>query len=150
MKIFASIDEFAACVGGEIATSDWVEVTQDMIDQFAEITGDDQWIHVDPERCRNELGTGTIAHGYLVLSLITGMSPKTYRIEGKKRVINYGSNKVRFINPVSPGTKVRVRYELKEFVKDKDRWKSTSQVTMEIEGEDRPALIAETMMLFYI
>ncbi len=150
MKIFASIDEFAACVGGEIATSEWVEVTQNMIDRFADITGDDQWIHVDPERCQAELGTDTIAHGYLVLSLITGLSPKTYRIEGKKRVINYGSNKVRFINPVSPGARLRARYELKEFAQDKDRWRSTSQVIMEIEGADRPALVAETMMLFYV
>ena len=141
---------FATCLGVEIATSDWVEITQDMIDRFAEITGDDQWIHVDSERCRKELGTDTIAHGYLILSLITGLSPKTYRIEGKKRVINYGSNKVRFINPVSPGTKVRARYELKEFVQDKDRWRSTSQVTMQIEGSEQPALIAETMMLFYV
>jgi len=150
MKVFSSIEEFAACKGGEIATSDWLEITQDMINKFAEVTGDDQWIHVDPERCRKELGTDTIAHGYLIMSLIAGLSPKTYRIEGKKLVINYGVNKLRFLNQVTPGAKVRARYELLEFEQDKDRWRSTSRVTIEIEGSDKPALVAETVMLFYL
>ncbi len=150
MKVFSSIEEFAACKGGEIATSDWLEITQDMINKFAEVTGDDQWIHVDAERCRKELGTDTIAHGYLVLSLLTGFSRKTYRIEGKKHVINYGANKLRFLNPVPPGSHVRARFELLDLVEDKDRWRSTSQVTIEIDGSDKPALVAETVMLFYL
>ena len=150
MKVFSSIEEYAACKGGEIATSDWLEITQDMINKFAEVTGDDQWIHVDPERCRKELGTDTIAHGYLIMSLIAGLSPKTYRIEGKKLVINYGANKLRFLSQVTPGSKVRARYELLDFEQDKDRWRSTSKVTIEIEGSDNPALVAETVMLFYL
>ena len=150
MKVFSSIEEYAACKGGEIATSDWLEITQDMINKFAEVTGDDQWIHVDPERCRKELGTDTIAHGYLIMSLIAGLSPKTYRIEGKKLVINYGANKLRFLSQVTPGSKVRARYELLDFEQDKDRWRSTSKVTIEIEGSDNLALVAETVMLFYL
>lgn len=150
MEIYKSLDDFAAKAGTQIGISPWLEVTQDMINRFADVTGDHQWIHVDPERCQKELGTGTIAHGYLILSLVAGFSSLSYRIEGLKRAINYGSNQVRFLAPTPPGSKVRAVYELIECLPDKDRFRARNKVSIEIEGQDRPALVAETVTLFYL
>ncbi|MBZ0217603.1 MAG: MaoC family dehydratase [Fimbriimonadaceae bacterium] len=150
MNKYASLDAFAAKAGSQVGVSPWLEITQDMIDRFADVTGDHQWIHVDPERCRKELGTGTIAHGYLILSLIAGFSAQSYVIEGLKRAINYGSNQVRFLAPTPPGSRVRAVYNLIECVPDKNRFRARNRVSMEIEGSERPALVAETVTLFYL
>lgn len=149
MRVFNSLDELAACAGSEIGVSDWVDVDQKRINAFADATGDHQWIHVDPERCQKELGTGTIAHGYLTLSLLAGLSQATYRVDGLKRAINYGSDKVRFLAPVPAGSRLRARFELLEADRQGNRLKARTQATMETEGSDKPALIAEVLTLFY-
>ena len=150
MRIFDSLDAFAAALGGEIGISPWIVVDQARIDAFAETTGDDQWIHVDPERCRRELGTGTIAHGYLMLSLLPALAHKTYRIEGASRAVNYGSNKVRFVAPVPAGARVRARFHLAEAERDEKRLKILNRAQIEIEGQEKPGLIAEVLTLFYV
>lgn len=150
MKTFSSIEEFAKCQGGEIATSAWLEVTQPMIDTFADVTRDDQWIHVDEERCQRELGHGTIAHGFMMMSHIAGFAQSTYRVEGVKRVINYGTDKIRFLSEVAPGDRIRGRFEMIELTPDKDRLKLRNKVTVELEGSEKPALVAETLLLYYV
>ena len=150
MRIFQSVDDFAAALGSDIGVSPWTVVDQARIDAFAAITGDDQWIHVDPERCRREFGTGTVAHGYLVLSLLAGLARQTYRIEGVSRAVNYGSNKVRFISPVPAGARVRARFHLAEAERANARLKILNEARIELEGQEKPALIAEVVTLFYL
>lgn len=149
MRVFKSLDELAGCAGSKIGVSDWIDVDQKRINAFADATGDHQWIHVDPKRCEKELGTGTIAHGYLTLSLLAGLSQASYRIEALKRAINYGSDKVRFLAPVPAGSRLRAHFELLEANRQDNRLKTRIQATMEIEGSDKPALIAEVLTLFY-
>jgi acyl dehydratase len=122
-----------------------------MIDKFAEATGDHQWIHVDVERARRELPGGTtIAHGYLTLSLLPRLAPTLMTITGRKRGINYGSNKVRFISPVPAGARVRLRQRLVNAEETADGGvRITSEMTMEVEGGARPAMVAETLGVVY-
>ena len=134
--------------------SDWsdpVEVTQDMINRFAELTGDHQWIHVDVERAKKEMPGGkTIAHGYLTLSLVPRLAATLVKINTVKRGLNYGSNRVRFTNVVPAGSRVRLR---KRIVNVEDvagnGVRVTSEMRVEIEGQERPALVAETMGIQY-
>ena len=149
MRIFESLDAFAAARGGDIGVSPWMMVDQARIDAFAEVSGDDQWIHVDPERCRRELGTGTIAHGYLLLSLLAGLARRTYRVEGISRAVNYGSDKVRFLSPVPTGSRVRALFRLAEAEREAARVKIINRARLEIEGHEKPALIAEVLTVFY-
>ena len=149
MRVFESLDQMAASAGTEIGVSPLIDIDQERIDAFAGATGDHQWIHVDPARCQRELGTGTIAHGYLTLSLLASMSQATYRIEGVKRAINYGSDKVRFLAPVPAGSRVRARLDLVEADRRDNLLKILTRATMEIEGSGKPALIAEVLTLFY-
>lgn len=138
-------------VGQELGVSDWVTVDQEMIDRFAEATGDHQWIHVDVERAKKELPGGkTIAHGYLTLSLVPRLSHEIYDITNRSRGINYGSNKVRFTNMVPAGSRVRMRQTLKS-VDDVpgNGIRLINECTIEIEGQDRPALVAEVIGLCY-
>lgn len=145
-----SYDEVAGLVGQEIGVSDWVEINQERIDQFAEATGDHQWIHVDIERAKKEMPGGkTIAHGYLTLSLIPMLASQIMRIEGVSRGINYGSNKVRFTNAVQVGSKVRGRQKLVSVEARSGGLQLINEMTIEIEGQDRPACIAETISLIY-
>ena len=136
-------------VGKELGVSDWVTVDQERINKFADATGDHQWIHVDVERAKRELPTkNTIAHGYLTLSLIAGLP--TYKITNSSRGINYGSNKVRFTNMVPAGSRVRLRQTLKDVEQTKDGgYRMTMESVMEIEGQEKPALVAETMGIVY-
>ena len=138
-------------VGEEMGVSEWVTVDQEMIDKFAEATGDHQWIHVDVERAKKELPIGnTIAHGYLTLSLVPRLGGQIMQIEKSSRGINYGSNKVRFTGMVPSGSRVRMRSTLKavEDVKG-DGVRIISDVAMEIEGQDRPVMVAETISISY-
>lgn len=147
MRTFTSIEEIVGAVGEELGVSDWLEITQDRIDRFADATGDHQWIHVDVERAETESPFGgPIAHGYLTLSLVPMLGWQIYAVSGTKMGINYGSNKVRFINPVRVGSKLRLRSTLMsaEALKDGSLQMIVGQ-TMEIEGQDRPALVAETV-----
>lgn len=147
-----SIEQLAETVGSE-RVSDWVEVTQEMIDMFAEATGDHQFIHVDPERAAMTPFGGTIAHGFLTLSLMPMLAEKTHQppIAGVKMGVNYGGNKVRFLTPVRSGKRVRGRFKLLELVEKRPgQWQQTTEFTVEIEGEDKPALIAEWISQIFV
>ena len=138
-------------VGDELGPSEWLTVTQEMIDKFAEATGDHQWIHVDVERAKRELPGGkTIAHGYLTLSLLPRLAPTLMSIAKRRRGVNYGSNKIRFISPVPAGSRIRLRQKLVKAEPVEDNGiRVTSQMTMEVEGGERPAMVAETMSVVY-
>ena len=142
--------EMAKHIGEEMGVSEWVKVDQDRVNKFADATGDHQWIHVDVERAKRELPTkGTIAHGYLTLSLIPFLASKISRIDGVSRGINYGSNKVRFINMVPTGSRVRAKSKLLAAEPKGPGMQMTNEITIEIEGQDKPACIAETISLVY-
>jgi acyl dehydratase len=137
-------------VGEELGVSEWVLVDQDRVNKFADATGDHQWIHIDVERAKRELPTKTtIAHGYLTLSLIPFLAAKISRIDGVTRGINYGSNKVRFTNMVPVGSRVRARSKILAAEAKGPGMQITNEVTIEIEGQDRPACIAETISIVY-
>ncbi len=138
---------------GEERVSDWVEVTQDMIDKFADATGDHQFIHVDPAKAAMTPFGGTIAHGFLTLSLMPLLSQKTEqpKIDGVKMGVNYGGNKVRFLTPVRSGSRVRGRFKLLELVEKRPgQWQQTNEFTVEIEGQEKPAMIAEWMSQIFV
>ena len=143
--------DMKAHIGKQIGTIEWVTVDQPMIDKFAEATGDHQWIHVDVERAKREMPGGkTIAHGYLTLSLVPRMAATLVKVEKRRHGINYGSNKVRFISPVPAGSRIRLRQRIAN-VEDVSGGgiRVTSEMTVEIEGQDKPALIAETLGVQY-
>lgn len=147
------VHEMAARTGTE-TVSDWVEVTQTMIDQFAEATGDHQFIHVNPQMAAMTPFGGTIAHGFLVLSLMTllySKVPDAPEIAGLKMAINYGGNKVRFLQPVRSGKRVRGRFKQLELVEKKPgQWQHTIEYTVEIEGETKPAMVAEWISQLFV
>jgi acyl dehydratase len=146
----ATFETVAALAGQEIGVSDWVLVDQDRINKFADATGDHQWIHVDVERAKKEMPGGkTIAHGYLTLSLIPWLTGGMMRVEGVTRGINYGSNKIRFTNMVPVGSKVRARAKLVSAEARAGGMQLVNEVTIEIDGQDRPACVAETISLIY-
>ncbi|MCV7301297.1 MaoC family dehydratase [Mycobacterium barrassiae] len=147
MRVIASIAEAVAAVGQELGVSDWIAVEQDRIDAFADATGDHQWIHVDVERAESESPYGTtIAHGFLTLSLIPGLSKDNYRVDNTKMGINYGLNKVRFLAPVPAGSRVRLRSELVDARKvDDSTVDLTVRQTVELDGSDKPAAVAEVI-----
>jgi len=138
-------------VGRELGPSEWVTVDQAMIDKFADATGDHQWIHVDVERAKREMPGGkTIAHGYLTLSLLPRLAPTLMSIEKRRRGLNYGSNRVRFTAPVPAGGRVRLRQKLVKVEPVEDNgFRVTSEMTMEVEGNPRPAMVAETLGIVY-
>ena len=137
-------------VGEELGVSDWFEVTQQKVDQFAEATGDNQWIHVDPEKAKQGPFGTTIAHGYFTLSLAPMLSWQTVTVDGVKMGINYGSNKVRFINPVKVGSRVRMRIKLADVEKvEPNALQATFENTFEIEGEEKPACVAQIISRYY-
>lgn len=148
-----SIDTLRDKIGNEVGVSNWYVVTQDMIDGFAGVTGDHQFIHVDPARARAETPFGgTIAHGYLMLSLLAPMGYEALPpIDGVAIRINYGLDKVRFLNPVKPGSRVRARYTLREITKRSEKeFLLKNEVTVEIEGADKPALYAESLTVIIL
>jgi acyl dehydratase len=147
-----TFDDLPKLVGQETGVSDWLEITQERINQFADATGDHQWIHIDVERAKKEMPGGkTIAHGYLTLSLIPYLTGKFLKIEGVTRGINYGSNKVRFTNMVPVGSKVRARSKLvsAELNPKSGGMQIINEVTIEIEGQDRPACVAEAIGIVF-
>ena len=143
MRTFTSGADLTASVGQEIGVSDWHEIPQSQIDLFAEATGDDQWIHIDPERAKAGPYGTTIAHGYLTLSLLAPLMKTTYRIEGAKMAVNYGLNKVRFAAPVRVGSRVRVRVSLATVDEIPNAVQSVWSAVIELEGSEKPACIAE-------
>lgn len=149
MRVFENIAEYAAMVGQEIGVSDWVQIDQNQINLFAEATGDHQWIHTDPERTQRELGSPTIAHGFLTLSLLPVLGSQISRVNSVTRVINYGANKLRFTNMVPVNARVRAKVTLKECEEKAGGMLFTSETVVEIEGMERPALITESLMLMF-
>src|SRR5271154_5028668 len=147
MRVFQNFDELRAAVGQELGVSDWMEITQERINTFAQATGDHQWIHVDIERAKRDMPDGkTIAHGYLTLSLVSQFVGQVRRIEGIRRGINYGSNRVRFISPVQVGAGIRGRVRLEALDHGPpNAVRATYEPTVEIEGGAKPACVAETI-----
>ncbi len=135
-------------VGQEVGVSDWLEITQERVNQFAEATGDHQWIHVDVERANREIG-GPIAHGYLTLSLIPFLGAGLLDVDGVTRAINYGSDKIRFTGMVRVGKRVRLRQKLVSVEPKAGGLQLKNECTIEIEGEERPACVAETISVIY-
>lgn len=146
----ARIADLGAMAGREIAVSDWILVSQAMIDEFAAATDDRQWIHVDVERAKKEAPGGkTIAHGFLVVSLFAPFFENTIQVGGTSASINYGFNKLRFTGPVMSGTRIRARFTLAAYEEVKGGAQLTWAVTIEREGEDKPAIVAEWLMRRY-
>lgn len=150
MRRFKSVAELKATLGQELGPSDWMRVEQDRIDAFAKVTGDDQWIHIDVDRAAREMPEGrTIAHGFLTLSLIPHMRHQIWHLESAVRGINYGLEKVRFPAPVMAGERVRMRQSLASIEPLGDGYKLVFRCTVEIEGRDKPACVAETVSIVY-
>ena len=147
MRVFSTFDEIEAASGEEIGTSEWVEITQERVDTFAEATDDFQWIHVDQERAQAGPFGGTIAHGYLTLSLIPWLGSKVFRVETEGAKLNYGLNKVRFPNPVRVGARVRITVTVGEVAEIPAGRQLTMKFVIEIENEAKPACVAETVVL---
>jgi acyl dehydratase len=142
------VADIPTLVGTEIGVSDWLEITQDRVNRFADATGDHQWIHVDIERATKELGS-PIAHGYLVLSLIPFLAKNIVQYQGVSRGINYGSNKVRYTGMVPVGSRVRLRLKMLACEARGPGFQVTNQCTIEVENEERPACVAEIVSLVY-
>ena len=147
MRVFSTFEEIEAAAGEEIGASDWVEITQERVDEFAKATDDFQWIHVDQEKAKEGPFGGTIAHGYLTLSLIPYLSNKVFGVETEGAKLNYGLNKVRFPNPVPVGARVRAVVTVGEITELPAGRQLTMKYVIEIEGQDKPACVAETVVL---
>jgi acyl dehydratase len=150
MRVFNGVDELRAAAGTELGQSDWVTVDQSQIDTFADATGDHQWIHVDETRAKEGPFGTTIAHGFLTLSLLPVLIGQVYKVDGVKMGINYGLNKVRFTSPLPVGSKVRGSIELVDVADVAGGVQLTNKVTVEIEGSERPALVAEWLTRQYV
>lgn len=147
MRVFEGLEQVEAAIGEHVGHSDWMEITQERIDAFAEATGDHQWIHVDPDRAAEGPYGTTIAHGYLTLSLLPVLGAEIMEIRGFSMMINYGLGKVRFPAAVPVGSRIRAGIELSALERRPSGVQLTSEVTVEIEGGGRPAVVAETLRL---
>lgn len=150
MRRFATVEELAAEVGHEVAVSDWLTITQERVNQFAVATDDSQWIHVDPERAKRESPFGgAIAHGFLTLSLLPKFIEQVIDLPPGSMSINYGLNKVRFPAPMLVGGRLRGRFSLLSLERIENGIQTVWQVTMDIEGSDKPACVAESVLRKY-
>lgn len=146
MRAIASVEELRRLIGQEVAVSDWVEITQERVELFAQATGDHQWIHLDVERCRKESPYGcTIAHGFLTLSLLPMLMKSIISMPMAKMDVNYGLNKVRFPAPVPVGSKVRARAQLQEVEDIADGVQLVWKAIIERQGGDKPVCVAESI-----
>ena len=143
--VFDSVAGVLAAVGSDLGTTDWVTVTQQRINTFAEATGDHQWIHVDPERAKDGPFGACVSHGYLTLSLANLFLPQLVSYQRLKMGVNYGCDKVRFPAPVKAGSRIRGRGEILKVERIKDAVQSTVRVTIEIEGSERPGCVVDTI-----
>ncbi|TPG36735.1 MaoC family dehydratase [Mycolicibacterium hodleri] len=148
MKVFSDLNEFAAALGSQHGPTDWMEISQDRVDLFAEATDDHQWIHVDPERAAEGPFGATIAHGLLTLSLLPHFSHQLYRVDNIALAVNYGYNKVRFITPVKVGAKIRARGEITAINQLDGAVQATTMITVEIEDSAKPAAVAESIVRY--
>lgn len=148
MKVFEDLNEFAAAQGSQLGPTEWMEISQDRVNLFADATDDHQWIHVDPEKAADGPFGGTIAHGLLTLSLLPHFSHDLYRVDGISLAVNYGYNKVRFITPVKVGSRIRARGEVTAVNQLESAVQATTTITVEIEGSDKPAAVAESIIRY--
>jgi acyl dehydratase len=148
--VFDGVEAVRAAVGQHLGYSDWLEITQDRVDLFADATGDHQWIHVDPVRAKGGPFGGPIAHGYLTVSLSNLFLPQIVDVQGISAGINYGVNKIRFPSPVPVGARVRGGAELAAVEDVKGGIQTTMVITIEIEGQDRPACIIESLSRYLV
>jgi acyl dehydratase len=150
MKTFQTLSELAACTGQEVAVSDWITITQQQVNLFAEATGDHQWIHVDPDKARAGPFGGPIAHGFLTLSLLPRFFESSFEITGSRMGVNYGLNKVRFTAPVPVGSRLRARMKLLSAEPmEPAGMQMIWEVTVECEGLAKPVCIAESIVRRY-
>ena len=151
MREFVSVRELGGHVGEDVAESDWLEVSQGRINEFAEATEDRQWIHTDPERAARESPfKQTIAHGFLTLSLLSELMKRAVSVGGLRMGINYGLNRVRFVAPVPAGSRIRGRFRLAALEEIRGGAQATWEVTVEREGGDRPCCTAEWLVRYYV
>ena len=148
--IIDGIDGLKAKVGEHLGYSDWVEITQDQVNQFADATGDHQWIHVDVERAKAGPFGGPIAHGYLTLSLGPALLPQIVQVTGVAMGVNYGANKIRFPSPVPVGSKVRLGSKLLAVEDTTGGAQGTMELTFEVEGASKPSCVAEVLFRYYV
>ena len=146
-RVIEGLEELRSLEGQEAGLSDWLTVTQAMIDRFADVTNDHQWIHVDAERAQRESRFGTtVAHGFLTLSMLSQLMHQAVEIRGNfQMLINYGFNRVRFVSPVPAGARIRARLAVKNVTENEVIWLAT----VEIDGSDKPAIVAEWIERFY-
>ncbi|MGH9611753.1 MAG: MaoC family dehydratase [Bryobacteraceae bacterium] len=146
-RIFKSLDELKPLAGQVAGSSDWLVISQDKIDRFADLTGDTQWIHTQPERARRETDFGnSISHGFLTLSMLSEMSRRAIEIQTDHKMrINYGLNRVRFVSPIPAGSRIRGHFTPQSVADNEVIW----SVTVELEGAPKPALVAEWITRFY-
>ena len=147
MRTFTSTEQLSAAVGEDLGATDWLEITQDRVDAFADATGDHQWIHVDVERAAQGPFGGTIAHGYLTLALVPQFNGELFSIETPGPKINYGVNKVRFPNPVRVGSRIRATAQIVDVTDVPAGRQVVVRYTVENEGQAKPACVAETVVL---
>jgi acyl dehydratase len=147
--IVNGIDGLKAKIGEHLGYSEWMEITQDRVNQFADATGDHQWIHVDPERAKSGPFGGPIAHGYLTLSLAPHLLGSTFRVDGISMGVNYGLNKLRFPSPVPVGSKLRVGAALAGVEDIAGGAQVTIDLTFEVDGQDKPACVAQAVYRYY-
>ncbi|MCH5644005.1 MaoC family dehydratase [Gordonia sp. ABSL49_1] len=144
-RTFTSVEELTAAIGEDLGSGEWLEITQDRVNAFADATGDHQWIHVDPERAKSGPFGAPIAHGYLTLSLLPMLAGGIFTVEGPKLVINYGLNKVRFPNPVVVGSRIRANAVITSVDETPAGVNVVVKNVVEIEGADKPACVAENV-----
>ncbi len=147
MRVFSSFEEIEKAAGQEVGTSDWFEIDQDRVDKFADATGDHQWIHVDVEKAKAGPFGGTIAHGYLTLSMVPWLGSQIFEFNTPGAKLNYGLNKVRFPNPVPVGSRVRAKVTIGEVTDVSAGRQVTLTYVVEIDGQQKPACVAETVVL---
>ena len=148
MHKFNGLSELVAAEGTELGPTEWLEITQERVDLFADATEDHQWIHVDPERASKGPFGGTIAHGLLTLSLLPHFTHQLYSVDNVAMAINYGYNKVRFITPVRVGAKLRARAVIASVAQLDNAVQATLTTTIEVEGSEKPAAVAESIVRF--
>ncbi len=147
MRVFDGVSSLAQAVGEHLGHSEWHTITQEQVDQFADVTGDSQWIHVDPQRAATGPFGGTIAHGYLTLSLLPMLGKEIFRFDNIAIGINYGNNTVRFPSPVPVGSRIRAGVSVVAVTPGSRGTQVVFAYTIEIEGVDKPACVAETIVL---
>ena len=149
MIILDTIEDLKAYTGKITGQSPWIQVSQERINEFAKATEDYQWIHVNEEKAQKSIFGCTIAHGFLTLSLAPWMSYNTYEVKNIAHSVNYGLDKVRFLSPVKAGSNLRGSFKLLEVTPSKEGYKIKNELTIEIQGEEKPACVAETLGVIY-